>query len=179
MAGDAELGVEFTELIDRLRWPDGGLSPGDVTEIRRIKARVESERLPRGADPAMHTKLGPGGLADVEWAVQLLQMQHASSIPALRTTGTLTAMKAAVDAGVLAHDDADVMRAAWLMATRIRDAIMVAKGRPGDSVPRDTGDLALVAGVMGYPPGRSGDLVEDYRRVTRRARAVVEKVFYA
>jgi glutamate-ammonia-ligase adenylyltransferase len=179
MAGDAELGVEFTELIDRLRWPDGGLSPGDVTEIRRIKARVESERLPRGADPAMHTKLGPGGLADVEWAVQLLQMQHASSLPALRTTGTLTAMKAAVDAGVLERDDADVMRAAWLTATRIRDAIMVAKGRPGDSVPRDTRDLALVAGVMGYPPGRSGDLVEDYRRVTRRARAVVEKVFYA
>jgi glutamate-ammonia-ligase adenylyltransferase len=84
-----------------------------------------------------------------------------------------------VDAGVLERDDADVMRAAWLTATRIRDAIMVAKGRPGDSVPRDTRDLALVAGVMGYPPGRSGDLVEDYRRVTRRARAVVEKVFYA
>jgi [glutamine synthetase] adenylyltransferase / [glutamine synthetase]-adenylyl-L-tyrosine phosphorylase len=179
MAGDVELGVEFTELIDRLRWPDGGLSPGDVTEIRRIKARVESERLPRGADPALHTKLGPGGLADVEWAVQLLQMQHAGNIPALRTTGTLTALTAAVDAGVLDRDDADVMRAAWLMATRIRDAIMVAKGRPGDSVPRDTGDLALVAGVMGYPPGRAGDLVEDYRRVTRRARAVVEKVFYA
>lgn len=178
MAGDPDLGGEFTELIDRLRWPEGGLRPADVTEIRRIKARVESERLPRGADPALHTKLGPGGLADVEWAVQLLQMQHAGAVPGLRTTATLEALTAAVEAGLLDRDDAEVLRAAWLLATRVRDAIMVAKGRPGDSVPRDTGDLALVAGVMGYPPGRAGDLVEDYRRTSRRARAVVEKVFY-
>jgi glutamate-ammonia-ligase adenylyltransferase len=178
MAGDADLGSEFTELIDRLRWPEGGLPQADVTEIRRIKARVESERLPRGADPALHTKLGPGGLADVEWTVQLLQMHHAWAVPALRTTGTLEALAAAADAGLLDRDDADVLRAAWLLATRIRDAIMVAKGRPGDSVPRDTGDLALVAGVMGYPPGHAGDLVEDYRRTSRRARAVVERVFY-
>jgi glutamate-ammonia-ligase adenylyltransferase len=75
--------------------------------------------------------------------------------------------------------DADRLRAAWLLATRIRDAIMVARGRPSDSVPRDNRELALVAGVLGYGPGRAGELVEDYRRVSRRARAVVEKVFYA
>ena len=178
MAGDVEVGESFTTLIDRLRWPAGGLGPADVTEIRRIKARVESERLPRGADPALHTKLGPGGLADVEWTVQLLQMQHAAQVESLQTTSTLTALSAAGTSGLLGEEDVEVLRAAWLLATQIRDAIMVAKGRPSDSVPRDTGDLALVAGVMGYEPGRSGELVEDYRRVSRRARAVVEKVFY-
>jgi glutamate-ammonia-ligase adenylyltransferase len=149
-----------------------------VTEIRRVKARVESERLPRGADPALHTKLGPGGLADVEWTVQLLQMQHAAAVESLRTTSTLAALTAAQENGVLEDEDTDVLRAAWLLATNIRDAIMVAKGRPSDSIPRDTGDLNLVAGAIGYEPGRSGELVEDYRRVSRRARAVVEKVFY-
>jgi glutamate-ammonia-ligase adenylyltransferase len=178
MAGDQSVGRAFTALIDRLRWPEGGLPPAAVTEIRRIKARVESERLPRGADPALHTKLGPGGLADVEWTVQLLQMEHAAVSPLLRTTGTLAALSGAQEAGLLTDEDAEVLRAAWLLATHIRDAIMVAKGRPSDSVPRDAGDLALVAGVMGYRPGRSGELVEDYRRVSRRARAVVEKVFY-
>ena len=49
----------------------------DVVEIRRIKARVDTERLPRGADPTTHTKFGRGGLADVEWTIQLLQLQHA------------------------------------------------------------------------------------------------------
>lgn len=179
MAGDSEVGDAFMGLIDGLRWPPGGLPSDAVTEIRRIKARVESERLPRGADPALHTKLGPGGLADVEWTVQLLQMQNASDVPSLRTTSTLAALDAACERGLVTADDADVLRAAWLLATAIRDAIMVAKGRPSDSVPRDTGDLALVAGVLGYEPGRSGELVEDYRRVSRRARTVVEKVFYS
>ncbi len=178
MAGDESVGRAFTDLIDSLRWPQGGLPPSAVTEIRRVKARVESERLPRGADPALHTKLGPGGLADVEWTVQLLQMEHAAAVNSLRTTSTLAALSASREAGLLSDDDTEVLCAAWLLATHIRDAIMVAKGRPSDSVPRDTGDLALVAGVMGYEPGRSGELVEDYRRVSRRARTVVEKVFY-
>ena len=77
MAGDADLGRGFIELIDPLRYPTAGSREADVREIRRIKARVEAERLPRGADPHLHTKLGPGGLADVEWTVQLLQLRHA------------------------------------------------------------------------------------------------------
>ncbi|MEO8106727.1 MAG: bifunctional [glutamine synthetase] adenylyltransferase/[glutamine synthetase]-adenylyl-L-tyrosine phosphorylase [Actinomycetes bacterium] len=179
MAGDAELGVAFTSLIDALRWPRGGLTAAEVIETRRIKARVESERLPRGADPALHTKLGPGGLADVEWTVQLLQLLHADTVTALRTTSTLEALTAARGSGLLSDRDAERLRAAWLLATQIRDAVMVAKGRPSDSVPRDSGDLALVAGVLGYPTDRAGELVEDYRRVTRRSRAIVERVFYA
>jgi glutamate-ammonia-ligase adenylyltransferase len=179
MAGDADVGVAFTALIDPLRWPEGGLTAHEITEIRRIKARVEGERLPRGADPAVHTKLGPGGLADVEWTVQLLQMRFGATVPGLRTTRTLAAVEAARDTGLLSDEDSDRLRAAWLLATRIRDAIMVARGRPSDSVPRDNRELALVAGVLGYGPGRAGELVEEYRRVSRRARAVVEKVFYA
>jgi [glutamine synthetase] adenylyltransferase / [glutamine synthetase]-adenylyl-L-tyrosine phosphorylase len=178
IAGDPDLGRSFCGMIDTLRWPTGGLTEQQVIEIRRIKARVEAERLPRGADPALHTKLGPGGLADVEWTVQLLQMQHASVVPALRTTNTLGALSAAAVEGLIDARDAEVLRSAWLLATSIRDAIMVAKGRPSDSLPRDSSELRLVAGVLGYDPGRPGDLVEDYRRVSRRSRAVVEKVFY-
>jgi glutamate-ammonia-ligase adenylyltransferase len=179
MAGDADVGAAFTALIDPLRWPDGGLTMNDITEIRRIKARVEGERLPRGADPALHTKLGPGGLADVEWTVQLLQMRYGATVNDLRTTRTLEALAAARDADLIEDDACQRLRAAWLLATRIRDAIMVARGRPSDSVPHDNRELALVAGVLGYGPGRAGELVEDYRRISRRARAVVEEVFYA
>lgn len=179
MAGDPELGAAFMAVIDALRWPPGGLTDAQVIETRRIKARVESERLPRGADPLLHTKLGPGGLADVEWTVQLLQLMHAQRLESLRTTSTLQALAASKEVGLLPGRDADRLRAAWLLATQIRDAIMVAKGRPSDSVPRDAGDLGLVAGVLGYPRDRAGELIEDYRRVTRRSRAIVERVFYA
>jgi glutamate-ammonia-ligase adenylyltransferase len=178
IAGDDALGTAFAELIDRLRWPPGGLTDVQVTEIKRVKARVEAERLPRGANPALHTKLGPGGLADVEWTVQLLQMQHGAAQPSLQTTSTLDALAAAAEARLIDSDDAQTLRAAWLLATAVRDAIMLVKGRPSDSLPRDSAELRLVAGVLGYQPGQAGDLVEDYRRVSRRARSVVEEVFY-
>jgi glutamate-ammonia-ligase adenylyltransferase len=179
VAGDVALGDHFARMIDKLRWPADSLSREELTEIRRIKARVESERLPRGADPALHTKLGPGGLSDIEWTVQLIQMQHGYALSALRTESTLGALAAAEAAELITATDADGLRAAWLLATRIRDAIMVAKGRPSDSVPHDARDLALVAGVMGYEVGRAGQLTEDYRRLSRRARSIVERVFYA
>ena len=75
-------------MIGEFRYPLGGLDPAALREIRRIKARMEAERIPRGADRALHVKLGPGGLSDVEWTVQLLQLQHAHAVPALRTTRT-------------------------------------------------------------------------------------------
>src|SRR5690606_2878110 len=97
VAGDAELGERFTALVDPLRYPPDGLDDAAVREIRRLKARMEAERLPRGADRTTHTKLGRGGLSDVEWTVQLLQLRHAGRLPALRTTRTRRALAAACE----------------------------------------------------------------------------------
>jgi glutamate-ammonia-ligase adenylyltransferase len=178
LCGDQELCEAFRALIDPLRYPADGVQDHEVTEIRRIKARVDAERLPRGADPATHTKLGRGGLADIEWTVQLLQLREAHRVEGLRTTRTLGALLAAVEAGLVDSRDADVLRDAWEMATRIRNAIMLVRGRPGDSLPRDPRDLAAVARICGYPPGESGRFSDDYRRRTRRARGVVDRLFW-
>ncbi|MDN5929737.1 MAG: bifunctional [glutamine synthetase] adenylyltransferase/[glutamine synthetase]-adenylyl-L-tyrosine phosphorylase [Pseudonocardia sp.] len=179
VAGDAVLGRRFVELIDPLRYPAEGLPDATVTEIRRIKARVDAERLPRGADRGLHTKLGLGGLADVEWTVQLLQLQHAGDLPELRTTSTLEGLREAGEAGLLTADDVTELAAGWTTATRARNAVMLVRGKPGDQLPRSGRELAAVACALGYPPdGDSGVFLDDYRRVTRRARAVVERVFY-
>jgi glutamate-ammonia-ligase adenylyltransferase len=179
IAGDPEVGSRFVTLIDPLRYPVGGLTSDQIVEIRRIKARVEAERMPRGADPTTHTKLGRGGLADVEWVVQLLQLRHAAATPALRTTGTLPALDAAREAGLLDPLDATALAAAWELATRVRNAIVLVRGRPGDSLPADGRELTAVARCLGYPPAQAGRFVDDYRRLTRRAREVVERVFYS
>ncbi len=178
VAGDEALGRAFTRLVDPLRWPQGGLGDDDVREIRRIKARVEAERLPRGADPATHTKLGPGGLADVEWTVQLLQLQHAGEVPELRSTRTIDVLDAVAAAGLLPRGDADLLTQAWNLATRVRNAIVLVRGRADDSLPRDLRALAGVARLVGYAPGHATALTEEYRRASRRARGVVERVFY-
>ncbi|MEV4739884.1 bifunctional [glutamine synthetase] adenylyltransferase/[glutamine synthetase]-adenylyl-L-tyrosine phosphorylase [Streptomyces sp. NPDC049555] len=178
VAGDADLGRRFVELIDPLRYPAEGLGEEAVREIRRLKARMESERLPRGADPTTHTKLGRGGLSDVEWTVQLLQMRHGWSVPALRTTRTREALAAACAAGLVPAEQARVLDEAWVLATSVRNAVMLVRGRPGDTFPGDARELAAVGRYLGYEPGHVGEMLDDYRRTTRRARAVVEELFY-
>ncbi len=178
VAGDEELGRRFVELIDPLRYPEGGIDDAAVREIRRIKARIDAERLPRGADPARHTKLGPGGLADVEWTVQLLQLRHGAELAGLRTTRTVAALTAAEAAGLVKQEEAETLIRAWRSATRVRNALVLTRGKPGDSLPTDLRELSGVARVLGYPPGAAGTMVDDYRRSTRRARTVVDGVFY-
>ena len=177
IAGDEDLARRFVELVDPLRWPSA-LTASQVREIRTLKARMEAERLPRGADPRSHFKLGRGGLSDVEWSVQLLQLKHARAIPALRTTGTLTALAAAVEAGLVADEQADALREAWVLASRLRNAAMLLRGRAVDSVPSDLRIADGMSRILGGEPGSGADLAESYLRVARRARAVTESVFY-
>ncbi|MEQ6903694.1 bifunctional [glutamine synthetase] adenylyltransferase/[glutamine synthetase]-adenylyl-L-tyrosine phosphorylase [Nocardioides sp. YIM 152588] len=178
VVGDEHLRRRFTALIDPLRYPDGGLSTSDIQEVRRIKARVETERLPRGADPATHLKLGRGGLADIEWTVQLLQLRHGARHEGLRTAQTLAALTAAAEAGLLAEEDADTLTASWRMVSRIRNAVLLARGKAGDQLPRGLVERRAVAGIMGYRLDETDALVNDYLRTTRRAKAVVDRVFW-
>jgi [glutamine synthetase] adenylyltransferase / [glutamine synthetase]-adenylyl-L-tyrosine phosphorylase len=178
VAGDAGLGARFTALADEFRYPVGGIDQAALTHIRRLKARMEAERIPRGIDPALHLKLGPGGLADVEWVAQLFQLRHAYATPALRTIRTLGALDAAVTAGLMAEADRDVLAAAWQLAARIRDNLMLVRGRPSDVLPTSPPELSAVARLTGYGPGESRALLDDYRRSARRARSVMERVFY-
>ncbi|MFD7308455.1 bifunctional [glutamine synthetase] adenylyltransferase/[glutamine synthetase]-adenylyl-L-tyrosine phosphorylase [Promicromonospora sp. NPDC059942] len=179
--GGRSLGARFTELIDPLRYPEGGLDAAVLREVRRIKARVESERLPRGADPARHLKLGRGGVSDVEWTVQLLQLQHAYEVPGLRTTGTISALKVANEAGLLTDDDAEVLLEAWVLASRLRSAIVLWSGRTTgagvDMLPHDSHALTGIARLLG-DVGTGPELEELYLRLARRARAVMERIFY-
>ena len=179
VAGDAELGEDFVALIDPIRYPAEGLSAEQVAEIRRIKARVERERLPRGADPATHTKLGRGGLADVEWTVQLLQLQHAGGHAAAAGADDGGGARRAGRGRILDDEQREALRSAWELATRARNAIFLVRGRPSDQLPRPGLELAGVARACGYGPDQDpGQFLDDYKRTTRHARTVVETVFY-
>lgn len=177
VAGDQDLGVRFLHTIDTVRYPTGGVSADAVREIRRIKARVDSERLPRGADPATHTKLGRGGLADIEWTVQLLQLRHAHEIPGLHNTSTLQSLDVIEETELLDAADVDLLRQAWITATAARNALVLVRGKPTDQLPGPGRELSAVAKVAGWPTEDGGEFLDHYMRVTRRAKAVVERVF--
>jgi glutamate-ammonia-ligase adenylyltransferase len=177
-AGSAVLGERLMAVLDPLRYPQGGLTSKQITEIRRLKARMEAERIPRGTDPAKHTKLGPGGLSDVEWVVQLIQLQHGYELESVRGTSTLRALRAAQEAGLVATADAQALRGAWRLASRIRNAIMLVRARPGDVIPSDPRELAAIAELLGYGRGHASAFIEDYLRRSRLARSVALRLFW-
>ncbi len=177
VAGDLELGERFLVMVDKTRYPSGGVSAETVQEIRRIKARVDAERLPRGADPNTHTKLGRGGLADIEWTVQLLQLRYAHKVPALHNTSTLQTLDAIGAAELVAESDVELLRDAWLTATRARNALVLVRGKPTDQLPGPGRQLNAVALAAGWGSDDGGEFLDNYLRVTRRAKGVVRKIF--
>jgi glutamate-ammonia-ligase adenylyltransferase len=177
VAGSAKLIARFTSMADAIRYPETVDQQG-TREIKRIKARVEGERLPQGVDPRRHLKLGPGTLSDVEWLVQLVQLQHARTVPALRTTSTMAALDAAVDAGLVPGASADLLRDAWRLSSRLRSAITLFTGQTTDVLPADPRQLDAVARLLGYPDRAATQLEDDYLKATRRARKAFEDLFY-
>jgi glutamate-ammonia-ligase adenylyltransferase len=176
VAGDLSVGEKFIQGINKTRYPNDGVSEENLREMRRIKARMESERLPRGADVNLNTKLGRGGLSDVEWVVQLLQMQHGSKDESLRITATLPALRACVKANKISESDAKSLSEAWTLATWIRNAQMLSRSKANDQIPTDINELSAIAFTLNQKS--HAQLIEDYRRITRRARLVMEKIFY-
>ncbi|MGI6877691.1 bifunctional [glutamine synthetase] adenylyltransferase/[glutamine synthetase]-adenylyl-L-tyrosine phosphorylase [Microbacterium sp. gxy059] len=177
VAGSPDLGADFMRMADEVRYPSRA-EETDVREIKRIKARVENERLPRGIDRTRHLKLGPGGLSDVEWLVQLIQLQHAHEVPELRTPRTLKALRAAYDAGFIGREDAQRLGAAWRLATRLRSANTLLAGRTSDVLPTGLHDLDGVGRILGRGPGAGAAVEEGWLRTARRARWSYEEIFY-
>jgi glutamate-ammonia-ligase adenylyltransferase len=171
VAGDPDLGARFLELLARAVWarPFGR---EDEREVRRMKARIERERIPPGEDPEFHLKLGRGSLSDVEFTVQLLQMRTGTRAPS-----TMGALDRLSSAGVVSGDDADILRAAYRFCERTRNRWWLVGSAPSvvDALPQRPDDLSHLARSLDTSAAR---LRDEYRRVTRRARRVVERLFY-
>ena len=176
--GSEELVSEFNEVIDKYRYPEE-LAEKSVIEIRRIKARMETERLPQGADPKRHLKLGRGSLSDIEWLVQLLQLKHGSEHPQIRTPKTLDALDALIDCNLIEEHEAKVLRDAWILTSRVRSSGVLWSNKVSDVLSLDRRQLEGMARILEYPRGSASALEEDYLAHTRRSRQVFERVFFA
>lgn len=174
-SGNQGLLDDYFAMLEPVLWRKT-LSREMITEIRAIKARVESERIPANEDPDFHLKLGPGGLSDVEFATQLLQLKHGGAVPELRVTGTFEALHALRDADLLSSSDYLSLHDAYMFCTRVRLRLHLQSGRPSDSLPVVPDATARLAASLGFD--RTGELREQYRRYTRRARRTFESIFY-
>lgn len=180
-AGDAVLAEDFLmNIADPLRYPKNDLTEAQITEIRKLKARMEAERLPRGVRRDRHLKLGKGGLSDVEWTIQLLQLQHAGNNANLRVNGTLEALDELERRKLIDTADAVILRKAWCMCTAARNGSYLWSGRvnQADILPDDTYSLGGIAVYLGYDANRGQHFENDLLAVMRKSRDVMERLFY-
>ncbi len=185
VAGDAALGERFVASLAELVYPTP-LPAQRLAAMRRMKARIERERatarrprVARGSrDDTPDLKLGSGGLSDVEWTAQLLQLRHGGRLPALRRPGTLPVLAAAVDAGVLAPVDAAWLADGWRLCSRVRNALYLAGLRDTDRLPTADETQERVAHMLGFAKPGGQALSEELARGRRRVRKVHERYFY-
>src|SRR4029077_15472013 len=129
VAGDLDVAQRFLDLAHSFAYRDP--MPADWRrEIRRMKARIETERIPPGEDPRFHLKLGRGSLSDVEFTVQLEQLALGAKYPEVRVPSTLGALDALVVLGALDADDADHLLAAYRLCERARNYRYLLTGSP-------------------------------------------------
>jgi glutamate-ammonia-ligase adenylyltransferase len=180
VTGDLSVLDRFMTLAGEIVWGQP-LTEDEIRSIRRMKARTERERIPAGEDPQFHFKLGKGSLADVEWTAQLLQLEAG-----IRSPGTLEVLEALVAAGRLEPEEGAILteayqtlaftRSRWhLVGNFVAGAGGVVSTTGSDSLPQEREALARLARSLETSPV---ELREMYRRVTRRARRVVERRFY-
>jgi len=176
ISGSKQLQQEFTELIDKYRYPTE-LSNKKLVDIRLMKARVENERLPQGADAARHLKLGKGAVSDIEWLVQFLQLRYVGQFPGLKGLGTIENLHQLTEIGKIDSADAAILEAAWTLASRLRSAQVLAGDRSNDQLPIDRSQLEAMARILEFAPGSATELEELYLATTRKARIVFERLF--
>lgn len=175
VAGDPAVRDDFERLVRSQAFP-GEVPLEMIRSVRSIKARVERERLPRGDDPDFHLKLGPGGLSDIEFLVQLWQLRLGRRHPELQTTSTLEALGHLAENGTISAGEAEHLAMTYRLCTQLRNRLFLQTGRSHDSLPLDGEEGARLARSLGYD-SRSR-LREEYRRTTRRARRIFEHRFF-
>jgi glutamate-ammonia-ligase adenylyltransferase len=176
-AGDEEVGRALVDGTRRWAWPEV-VAPSALTEIRHLKARMERERIPRGSDPRRNFKLGPGGLTDIEFAVQILQLNHADGNESLRVTSTVDAIDGARKADLLSADAAEQLSTAYAFLSLLRNRVFLVSGRPVDALPPQPERMEALGIAMGYAKAPRQELEEDFLRVTRRTRRLAEPLIY-
>src|SRR5439155_8577211 len=135
VAGDQVLGREFSDLVRPFVYPER-LSPEAIREIRSMKARAERVLASKGV-AVREVKRGPGGIRDIEFAVQLLQLVHGRRDQSLRSANTLEALAALAHGAYVGDDDAADLAGAYRFLRKIEHRLQLAQERQTHTVPEN------------------------------------------
>jgi glutamate-ammonia-ligase adenylyltransferase len=177
VAGDVGLGRRLLGAAQDVAYPDH-LTVDRVAEIRRMRVRMETERVKPADARRFHFKLGFGGLADVTFAVELAQMRHGRDHPEVRRTHTLEALEALARERLMEDSATVALGEAYVFLNEVKNALELDRRVRAEAVPPTPEGQVALARRLGYEEYPRQGFLEDYRRITRRARRAMERVFY-
>jgi glutamate-ammonia-ligase adenylyltransferase len=177
VAGNEVLGRRFLSAAEDFAYPDV-LPLERIAEIRRMRVRMEEERVRPVDARRFHFKLGYGGLADIQFAVELSQLRHGREHPSIRRRHTLEALEALAEARLVEDSVALALGEAYVFLGEIKNALELERRVPAEALPGTPEGQAALARGLGYEEYPRQRFLEDYRRITRRARGAMERVFY-
>ena len=157
------------------------LNDDETRDIQLMKVRVERERIPGGINPRMHIKLGPGGLSDIQWLVELLQLQLGSEDCDLRTSSTRQALLELLHRGKLTQSEYQRAASTWEFGQELRRARVIAAGpsaSKNDVIPSNSEQLVAMAMLMGYSRDQREEMTTKWLTSSRKMREVFEKLFW-
>jgi glutamate-ammonia-ligase adenylyltransferase len=169
VCGDAEFGREVMVAVEQaVHGP--GWRPELVDEILTMRERMEASRSERDL------KRGFGGIVDVEFVVQLLQLKHGSEQPVLRRGNTWEILDALLDGGFLPEDEYRVLRAGYDFLRLVESRQRIVHNRTTDELPESPEDVEKLARRLGYEPvldgGAAGQFLADLEEHTSATRTV-------
>jgi glutamate-ammonia-ligase adenylyltransferase len=146
-----------------------------------MKVRSESDVARRGLTER-ELKLGPGGIRDIEFAVQLLQLVHGGADPELRVQTTLAALDELGDAGYVGRHDVEQLSAAYRFLRTVEHRLQLDDEQQIHALPTDEIELDRLARVLGYPGTTTASATERFMDELRHhqsvARAIHERLWF-
>lgn len=178
VAGANELASVVEDVVTQFVYRSP-LTIEEAREIRRLRGRMERE-LARESDRRLNIKTGRGGLVDVEFVTQMLQLHYGAKDPQVRSRNTLEALRLLEAAGVLSAADHTILSDGYRFLRRVENALRLAHDRPVEDLDREDIDLGLVARRLSFPgPAHraAGLLWEEYKRRREAIRSCYDKWF--
>ena len=174
VAGDAEVGAAFMEMAEafvyRLR-----VEETFVQSIQNNKRRLE-QKIARAGESEVNVKEGVGGIRDVEFTVQLMQLLAGGAKPHLRGGNTVNALDALADEGLLTSDERDTLRDSYIFLRTVEHRLQIRDELPVRCLPREPGELRKFGRRLGYTGGEA--FLADYGRHTEQVSRLFQRLFY-
>lgn len=174
VAGSLKLGKDFLKMLEPFIYRKY-LDFSAIEEIKTMKEKIDLSLLRQNPD-VVDVKLGCGGIREIEFFVQALQIINAGKDKNIRTKNTLETLKLLEERGYMNAKDSNILREAYIFLRNLEHKIQIVEARQTQAIPSNAGEIARLARMLGF---KDSELFrEQYKTITENVHEIYERLFY-